>query len=99
TFWKPEISAILSHARMKRSWTSMQESIRMACGGDCRKSKLLTGCNPCICAVAGCCSGGYCRANHDKHQAGMNLSANPLMQWRLPVGLGPSLKICPKCPP
>ena len=32
-------------------------------------------------------------------QAGMNLSARPLMQWRLPVGFGPSLKIWPRCPP
>ena len=32
-------------------------------------------------------------------QAERKSIATPLMQWRLPVGLGPSLKMCPRCPP
>lgn len=33
------------------------------------------------------------------HCFSVNLSARELMQYRFPVGVGPSSKTCPKCPP
>ena len=35
----------------------------------------------------------------EQHQAGLNVSYRPLMQWRLPVGGGPSSNTWPRCPP
>ncbi len=39
------------------------------------------------------------REKRSSDQAGRKLSDRPLMQWRLPVGLGPSSKIWPRWPP